>query len=378
MYSVHAYGKMMTDSIRMEAYDAAMKRAIEPGMVVLDIGTGTGIHALMAARLGAKHVYAVEPADSVELAPEIARKNGLGDRITFMRGLSTQIEIPERADVVISDLHGTLPWYKQHIPTIVDARRRLMEAGGMLIPQRDDVYAVPVEAPDLYSKYATPWRDQPYGFDFSLVASKITNAFSRGRVDEDGFLASVEHVAELDYASIENPAAQLSFSVPALRDGTMHGVMVWFDTTLIEDVRLSSAPFATEISYGSTFFPLSEPVHVEAGDEIRFELRGVLQSDYVWTWNCEVYDRDGARKASFRQNTLKSEFISLDSLKKRAPAFQPRLSPDGEVDGAILSLMDGHRSVADIAREVHGSFESRFTDEASAMERVRELSERYG
>src|SRR4051812_34117782 len=104
MYSLSGYGEMINDALRMDAYARALRRAIRPGSVVLDLGTGPGIFALVACQYGAGRVYAVEPADVIQVAREIARANHLEDRITFLQDFSTQAELPEKADVIISDL----------------------------------------------------------------------------------------------------------------------------------------------------------------------------------------------------------------------------------------------------------------------------------
>src|SRR5437870_11229737 len=76
MYSVADYGIMIADRVRMEAYMQALRSAVRPGGVVVDIGTGTGIFALLACRFGARRVYAIEPNDAIQVAREIARANG--------------------------------------------------------------------------------------------------------------------------------------------------------------------------------------------------------------------------------------------------------------------------------------------------------------
>src|SRR5438034_88429 len=105
-YRVEHYGEMMCDSSRMAAYDRALRAACGLDSVVLDLGTGTGIHALLACRAGARHVYAVEWSDAIAIAREIAQANGFADRITFIQGRSTDITLPEPVDVVVMDLRG--------------------------------------------------------------------------------------------------------------------------------------------------------------------------------------------------------------------------------------------------------------------------------
>src|SRR5262245_39877939 len=124
MYSITTYGFMITDTVRMSAYDAALRKAVKPGSVVVDIGTGTGIFALLACKYGASRVYAIEPASAIQLAREMAQVNGFADRITFLQTESTKITLPEQVDVCVSDLHGMLPFFNGNITSVVDARKR--------------------------------------------------------------------------------------------------------------------------------------------------------------------------------------------------------------------------------------------------------------
>jgi type I protein arginine methyltransferase len=379
MYSLEAYGKMLKDTIRMEAYQEAIHRAVRPGGVVLDIGTGTGIHALMAARAGARHVYAIEPADSILLAPAVARANGLGEKISFIQDLSTAVTLPEKADVLISDLHGTLPWYHHHIPTIVDARSRLLKEGATLIPQKDTVYMAAVESAELYSAYVDPWRQQPYGFVMDHIGSHLTNGYIRGRAGRESFLSGIARIAELDYHSTVDPNVSVSLRLSPTRLGTLHGFLVWFDTQVLEGVQLTSAPFEPEISYGSSFFPIAEPTVVQPEDTILLEWRGTLQGmEYVWIWNCEIRNGSGTVRAKFQQNSLARQLPSIKSLRKRAPAYRPTLNPDGEADRLILNFMADGLTLAEIARKLCAQMPDMFGSDETALERVRGISERYG
>src|SRR5690348_6180833 len=121
MYSITAYGEMIADRGRTDAFARALRQVIEPGCVVLDIGTGTGIFAMLACKYGAGRVYAVEPSDAIQVAREIAVANGYADRIEFIQDRSTRINLPERAQVVVSDLRGVLPLLQHHLISIADA-----------------------------------------------------------------------------------------------------------------------------------------------------------------------------------------------------------------------------------------------------------------
>src|SRR3990172_9477648 len=167
MYSLSGYGTMLDDGVRLQPYVQALHKTVRPGSVVLEIGTGPGVLAVLACRLGASRVYAVEPSPVIQVAREIAAANGCADRIEFIEGLSTQLTLPVQADVIVSDLRGILPLFQTHLPSIADARRRFLKPGGALIPKRDAVWASVVETPERYSRVVDCWEKNPLQQDLS-------------------------------------------------------------------------------------------------------------------------------------------------------------------------------------------------------------------
>src|SRR5436190_249232 len=175
-YTVADYGAMIVDPVRMDRYVRALEQAIKPGSVVIDIGTGTGVLALLACRCGARRVYAIEPGDVIQVGREIAAANGCADRIEFIQSMSTEVTLPERAAVIVSDLTGALPWYTHHIPSIVDARRRLLAADGVLIPRKDVAWAAIVDVGELYRRWTGPWNGAAADFDMDAARRLIINS----------------------------------------------------------------------------------------------------------------------------------------------------------------------------------------------------------
>src|SRR5437867_7400576 len=141
MYTVYEYGGLLFDRIRSDAYAQALRQEVRPGSVVVDIGTGTGMFALLACQFGAKKVYAIEPDEAIQVAREMAAANGFSDRVEFFQDVSTRVDLPEQADVIVSDLRGLLPLFCRHLPSITHARRRFLPPGGTLIPRRDTLWA---------------------------------------------------------------------------------------------------------------------------------------------------------------------------------------------------------------------------------------------
>ena len=317
MYSVHFYGQMLAGGPRMEAYTDALRRTVTPDSVVMDLGCGPGVFGLLACKLGARRVYAVEPEDIVGLAREAAAANGFSDRIEFFEQLSTEITLPEPATIIISDLRGVLPWFEQNIPSIIDARKRLLAPGGVLIPQRDVLWAAVVEAPEQYEELVSPWKNQ-FGLDLSAATRLVTNTWRKSRIKPEQLLTDPVCWTTLDYYQVNSPDIRAEISWQAARTGTAHGVAVWFDSDLAEGIRFSNHPAAPELIYGIGFFPFSEPVEVIEGERISLRLAADLVNDgYVWRWDTDIFASNQQDiKASFKQSTFYGVPLSTSQLRK--------------------------------------------------------------
>jgi type I protein arginine methyltransferase len=379
MYTISGYGSMLGDRVRMDAYDAALRSAIQPGAVVLDIGAGTGILSLLACQYGARKVYAVEVADAIAVAAEMAHKNGLGDRIEFIRAKSTDLELPELANVIVSDLRGVLPLLQAHIPSIIDARQRLLAPGGVLIPARDELWAAIVEAPERYGRLTEPWATGRFGFDMRVARDIVTNTWQKASVTPEQLLTEPQAWASIDYSTVESTDVAGTVVSTVARHGVAHGVVVWFDAFLGDGARFSNAPGQPPLIYGSGFFPLSAAVDVEPGDRVSVALRAdLIQSDYVWSWDTTIHDGESVRaKAQFRQSTFFGGPLSIERAHKRGSRFKPALTEQGAVDSTILQAMTGDHALDDIARLVMARHPGQFRSPHEALARVADLSEQY-
>jgi type I protein arginine methyltransferase len=313
MYSLHFHGQMIADTPRMEAYAAALRQTVKTDSVVMDLGCGAGVFAVLACKFGARRVYAVEPENVIGLARKIAAANGCADRIEFFDKLSTEITLPEPANIIVSDLRGVLPWFEQHIPSIIDARSRLLARGGVLIPRRDILWAALVEAPAQYAALVGPWRDNKFGLDLSAGARLITNNWRKTPIEPEQFLVDPVCWTTIDYYEVESPDIHARVSWQAARKGTAHGVAVWFDSELADGIRISNHPAAPKMIYGAGFFPFSKPVKVSEGERIEFRLAAdLVQDGYVWRWDTDF------PRVSFNQSTFYGVPLSAAQLRKSA------------------------------------------------------------
>ncbi|MBP0030676.1 50S ribosomal protein L11 methyltransferase [Roseofilum reptotaenium CS-1145] len=380
MYSISSYGSMIGDRTRMEAYNRAMKQSVTPDSVVLDIGTGTGIFALLACQLGAKKVYAIETNPAIEVGKQAAVANGYRDKIEFIQDLSTNVKLPELADVIISDLRGVLPLFQQHIGSLADARTRLLRPGGVLIPQQDNIWVSVVEAPNWWNTINDPWDKYCYSFNMDAAKKNVNNIWGKGWVMPSQLLVQPQLWATLDYRTIENPNVGNQMIFEPSRSGTAHGLSVWFDATLIEGVGFSTAPGMPELIYGTGFFPFLEPVEIRLGDTISVNLQAnLVNNSYIFRWDTQVWEqgKESQCKAQFKQSTFFAQSLSPQQLRKQAGTFVPQLNQEGKIVQLVLESMGQGKSVSEIAQMLMEQFPGAFSTPKEALTRVGQLSTVY-
>lgn len=385
MYSIADYGAMIEDTARIDGFIRAFRRVITRETVVVDIGTGTGILALLACQLGARRVYAIEPDESIHVAREAAAANGYADRVEYLQALSTAVTLPEQADLIVSDIGGVLPWLQHHVPTIVDARTRFLAPGGTLIPRRDTLWMALVGAPDLYRKYAEPWNAHPYGLDLTSARRLVVNTWGQARISEEQLLAPLARPMSVDYAEVTSSNLDAAVRWTVARSGTAHGFGAGIDRLLIDGVGFSNAPdrvdrLPPDSIYRTAFFPWSSPVPLVVDDVVTIELRAVLVGDdYVWSWKTTVLDQglSDRVKARFDQSTMYGVPLSAAQLHKRSASHVPTLNEDGHLASLTLELMRCSMSLREIAGRLLERFPSRFPDWQRALTYVSDLSQRY-
>ncbi|OGA46741.1 MAG: hypothetical protein A3G25_13905 [Betaproteobacteria bacterium RIFCSPLOWO2_12_FULL_63_13] len=380
MYGIVEFGVMVDDSVRMRAYRQALALSIKPGSTVLDLGTGTGVMAMLACKHGAERVYAVEPSDVIQIARETAAANGLGERIVFIKEISTRVALPERVDLIIEDVRGGLPWLGTHIPDIVDARRRMLAPSGRIISTNDTVFCAVVELEDFYGKLTRPWRTPLEGLDLSAGERYVLNAYHRIHPGADRLLTHPYAWAKLDYMTIESSVALGDFRLEIERDGVGHGILLWFDGELIPGVKICNAPGQPQTPYEPLFFPWPKPVALRGGESVEIGLRGDLHGvKYVWTWSARfgLPGANGAPPLGFRQSTFLGLPLAVETIAGYAPDTRPILSDSGHHARFVLGCMDGNMALEEIAAQLVARFRGHFPRMQDALEFASNLSAKY-
>jgi len=379
MYDLDQYGAMIVDRTRTSAYMRAIARAVRPGDVVVDLGCGPGLLALLACRAGAKRVYAIEGNESVAFARELAAANGYAERIAILHGSSRRMELPERANVIVSDLRGVLPLLGDAIASIDDARERFLAPGGVMIPASDRLRAALADAVEFYAQIISPWKDSLDDVRLSPLRERALNTTYSVRFDAQKMLSEAQEWGRFDYPSGARGRAGAKLRFAALRDGTVHGICLWFDTVLFQEIGYSSAPAAPgapETVYGQLFLPWLEPVKVAAGQEILVDLHADPVGDgYIWRWNTTIPGAANAR--TLQQSTMEGAPFSQELLRRRATEFVPKASPFGQAEAWVLQSMNGTTSLQEIADGAAARFPKVFRNSQEALQAVSRLSDEF-
>jgi len=265
---------MMNDTPRNEAYKEAIERIIEPGMTVLEIGTGSGLLAMLCAKK-AKHVYTCERlAPIAKVAREIIKRNGFEGKITLIDKLSTAIqvgsEIPEKVDIVVGEIFGPALLEEQALYFFHDAKERLLKPGSKFLPNAARMFGCFVECPELSRKSIVK---EVYGFNLSLfnalhddpaVQANITN-YPHTFLTENFDLC--ENIKFGEKAS-NNQIKKVEFK----KSGILTGICQWFEL-YFDGTVLSTSPNAPSTHWNQHIQLFENPVHVKKGDTLTFEVR---------------------------------------------------------------------------------------------------------
>jgi protein arginine N-methyltransferase 1 len=299
--------------------------------------------------------------------------------------MSTEVTLPERADVIVSDLGDMLPWFRLHIPSIADARRRFLASGGVLIPQRDVAWAAVVEMGDVYARRTGAWDNNGLGFDMDAARRLVVNTWTHARPTPDDLLTDPARWATLDYAVVEDPNVRARVTWTVTRSGTGHGLAAGFDRMMSDGVHMSNAPDVPDclrsFVYGTVFLLWPAPVTLVAGDVVIVDLEArLIRHDYIWNWKTRVLEQEpsGAEKANFTQSTFFGAPLSSSSLHKRGASHTPTLSEDGRIARSILESMNDGVPLGEIAQRVSSEFSARFPRPQDALSHVAALSQQYG
>lgn len=367
MYSLDSYLAMVADDLRTPAYLDAMAAVIRPGDRVLELGTGFGYFAVHACRLGAAHVWAIEPNDAIGLGPSLAAANGCAERITFIQRLAAQVTLPQRADVLIEDLRGMSPLQGARLEVLRDVAARLLAPGARRIATADELRLAPAELPADLASLATETPTDRRGITIAPIIERQRQAVQRTNANVSVLLAEGATWATIDLVALPmgDPAGRVEWV--ARRSGRLAGLVSWFRATLAPGISFETAPSAPPSVYDRGFLSIGAPVEVAQGDRISARIRTRFDgADYVWVWDVLV-EREGRPVAERTCSNLAARAMSAVRRTVRAADHHPARTRAIDGLATLVGAVTGRASLGEIAALLRSAHPLTFLSDADAL-----------
>jgi protein arginine N-methyltransferase 1 len=291
---------MLRDRVRTEAFRRAINVVVRPGDIVLDVGAGSGILSLFAARAGAARVYAVERTPIAALAEQLAAANGVAETITVIHGDVMDVDLPERVDVIVSEWLGGFGIDEGMLAPVIAARERWLKPGGVMIPHSVTAWAALVH--DRYLADTIEFlREDPFGLKLEVLVEMTVNeiiysgtfrhlaAGDRRSEPRRLWTTNADQIA-LEQAQAPHQAETL---LPVHDHGTANALALWFSAELAPGVSLSVGPGDPPTHWGMTTAPLRAPVQLTPGMIVRARVR-TAPARPIGTWTSWAIAMPGA------------------------------------------------------------------------------------
>lgn len=294
--------RMVSDSHRTRAFAQAIASVVRKGDLVLDVGTGTGILAMLAARAGAKKVWAIDQAEVSRTAANLVKANGLQNKVKILRGLAADLELPKRVDVLVSEWLGNFAFVESMMDDVLLARDANLAEGGVMLPSHVAAVLAPVDDSYLYfAEGPGYWRNPIEGLDFSqLEALEIEQGrVNQLRVEPTSLLAEGADLVEVDLltANSDSPWTSGRIEFEVVRDGVLTGFCGWFRAQLAPDVVLDTSPRHPETHWSQSYFPFP-PRRVRKGSKVTVEY--TLDRDPAERRYVQLYLKIGRARSEYR------------------------------------------------------------------------------
>ncbi|MEO1044524.1 MAG: 50S ribosomal protein L11 methyltransferase [Pseudomonadota bacterium] len=265
----------LNDTERNAAYERALNALVTPETIVLDVGAGCGLLSLLAARAGAKHVYAVEIEPLVaEAAREIVARNGYADRITVIgkdiRDVRLGEDISERCNLVVQDIIWPEPLSKDIHHLLDYCRDTLLTDNALFLPESLTMCGMYIDA----QRNLAPrdYRDV-HGFDFSPMSIFASHqvTYPREFLPEKP-LTNPFAIADIDLRRTFDPQAfDKSTTVSTIAAGEIHYLLRWLEMRFPDGTVLNNGVGHTSCR-NMIANRVLEPITVSAGADVEISM----------------------------------------------------------------------------------------------------------
>lgn len=258
--------EMLKDEVRMDRYRRAIthNKHLFKDKIVLDVGCGTGILSMFAAKAGAKQVYGVDMASIADQAKEIVEDNGLSDRVTIIKGKVEEIKLPvDKVDIIISEWMGYFLLYESMLDTVLIARDKWLKPGGLIFPDKASIYICAIEDAEYRNNKIDFWDDVE-GFNMSCIKKMAMLEPLVDVCDADQVISRAARVLHVDIYTVKKEDLDFSgdFELQITRSDYIHALVAYFTVDFTEThtkIRLATGPQSPNTHWKQTVFYLNEP-----------------------------------------------------------------------------------------------------------------------
>ncbi|KAL3668642.1 Protein arginine N-methyltransferase 1 [Phytophthora oleae] len=271
--------EMLKDTVRTKAYMNAILQSkhLFKDKVVLDVGCGTGILSMFAAKAGAKHVYGIDCSSILTQAREIVKANGFADKITLIQGKMEELTLPvDKVDIIISEWMGYFLLYESMLDTVLYARDKYLVPGGLMFPDHSTLYIGAIEDGEYKAEKLDFWENV-YGFDMSCIKEIAKVEPLVDTVGSDALITDVCPILDIDLTKVtkEELAFSSKFKLTTFRQDFCHALVAYFDCTFSathKKLSFSTGPKAEYTHWKQTVFYLEGELACNPGEVIEGEL----------------------------------------------------------------------------------------------------------
>jgi len=303
---------MLSDRIRTSSYCNAIRALVKKDAVVIDFGSGTGILSIVSVKAGAKKAFAIEKAKIAKVSKKIINDNGLANKIVVIEQDLRHLELPEKADIIVSEWMGIHVFQENMLLNLLEMRDKYLKEGGTLIPNMVSLFIAPLKTETINEREIAFWEAPLEGISLKEIGWLSMNDTYIGNINAYDLASDGKCVFNLDLHKIQKNelnkiemTEEFSFEKPQ----KINGICGWFSAQLSEEIVLDTGPDAAATHWKQTIYPIYPGVDVNTGDTMIARIVAEPNNGFThFTWSVSIKGREPGKIFSTKNNyTLPQE-----------------------------------------------------------------------
>ena len=358
-FDVGEHAWMLLDKVRVKGFIKAISNTVQKGDIVVDVGAGSGILSLAAAKAGAKKVYAVEQSSISGLTEEIVKKNGFSEVIEVVKSNAREVDFEQKPNVIISEMIGNFG-FDEDILSLLKVVATKCTPNVKIIPNSFELIAAPILDRGLKSEFN--YLKTIDGFDFSPLLVKLLSKPVHHRVYKDEVQGKPVLLKRFDIKKSEIPS-ELEANFVFDSEVEVNAVGVWVKMFLDENTEISTGPYSEQTHWLNLKFPMHKVLKCNPETGMKMKLYPFLLGRTNWKWEI-VHNEEEYFHESWKSlvGNNKNDFLSALGLKRQKSDLDKNndnLKILASAFGIDLSEFSMEKLVDNLLENRKGFYESR-------------------